>query len=170
MKDSVRVLGVFLLTMAAHASAGEPPAIEHQAATCTDAGQPISLCANIADDDKVERARIYFRKPGEKHNIFVEMAFVGLNYCGTLPAPTSVPAVEYYMEAIDSEYDKTRTSTYKLEVKPTGSCDFPPIEKDETRRTAIKVYATEVKQGIRLPKGFDSGPVTFVPATTAKKH
>ena len=148
----------------------EAPVIEHQAATCAEKGEPISLCANVADDDKIEKARIYFRKPGEKYYIFVEMAFVGLNYCGTLPAPTSVPIVEYYMEAIDNQYEKARTSTYKLEVKPTGSCDFPPIEKDEARRAAMKVYATDVNQGIRLPKGYDPTPVTFVPATTAKKR
>ncbi len=167
MKKSGLFLG--LLAMTGTAWAAEPPIIEHQAATCTEKGQPISLCANVADDDKVEKARVYFRKPKEKYYVFVEMSFVGLNYCATLPAPLGVPAVEYYMEAIDNEYEKARSSTYKLEVKPAGSCDFPPIEKDEARRAAMKVYATNVAQGIRLPKGFDPTPVTFVPATTGRR-
>jgi hypothetical protein len=161
-----KLIAIAVCLLAAHrAGANEPPSIEHQPTSCTDAGQPISLCATIVDDVEVARARLYFRRPGEKYYVFAEMSFRGLNYCGTIPAPLSISAVEYYMQAIDNEYEATRTSTYRLEVKPAGSCDFPPIEKDPERRSAIKVHATDTEQGIHLPRGFDATGVTFVPAT-----
>jgi hypothetical protein len=159
---------VFLLLSGRMAMANEAPVIEHQATSCTDATEPISLCATIADDKEIARAKVYFRKPGEKYYIFAEMAFGGLSYCGTLPAPTGLKVVEYYLQATDNEYESARTSTYQMEIKPTGSCDFPAVEKDPARRAAIKIFATDVQQGIRLPKGYDSTGVTFVPATTAK--
>jgi hypothetical protein len=100
--------------------------------------------------------------------MFVDMTFGGLNYCATLPAPVSVKAVEYYLQATDNKYEAARTSTYQMEVKPAGSCDFPAVEKDPERRSSMKVHATDVNQGIRLPKGFDPAGVKFVPATTGR--
>jgi hypothetical protein len=165
------VVGVGLILAAQVASANEPPEIDHQPSVCTVAGQAISLCASISDDNQVARARIYFRRPGEKFYIYVEMSFAGLGYCGTLPAPLAgkIEKVEYYLQAIDNEYESRRTSTYSLDVKPEGQCDFPPVEKDAARRSAIKVYATNLEQGIKLPKGFDPTGVTFSPVTTGKK-
>jgi hypothetical protein len=160
-----------LALVVARASANEPPEIDHQPSTCTVGGQPISICASITDDNQVARARVYFRRTGEKFYSYVEMAFSGLNYCGTLPAPLEgkVEKLEYYIQAIDNEYETRRTSTYSLDVKPESGCDFPPIEKDPARKNAIKVYATSLEQGIRVPKGFDPNGVTFSPVTTGKK-
>lgn len=164
------VFALLALTLPAWAAfANEPPEIEHQPSLCTVANQPIALCAKITDDNQVARARVYFRRPDEKFYSFVEMTFGGLGYCGTLPAPLEgkMPSIEYYVQAIDNEYDSRRTSTYQMAVKTEGSCDFPPIEKDPARRSAIKVYATHPDQGTHLPKGFDPTGATFVPV--AKK-
>jgi hypothetical protein len=152
-------------------SANEPPAVEHQPSLCTVSGQPISVCASVSDDNQVARSRVYFRRANEKFYSYVEMSFGGLGYCGTLPAPQpgKMDKLEYYVQAIDNEYESQRTSTFQIDVKKEGVCDFPPVEKDAARRSAIKVYATHLDQGIRLPKGFDPTGVTFVPITTGKK-
>jgi hypothetical protein len=166
------IVGTALLALvAAGVQANDAPEIEHQPSTCTVGGEPISICASISDDNQVARARVYFRRPGEKFYNYVEMSFAGLNYCSTLPAPLAgkIEKIEYYLQAIDNEYETRRTSTYSLDVKTESGCDFPPIEKDAARRSAIKVYATSLEQGIKVPKGFDPTGVTFSPVTTGKK-
>jgi hypothetical protein len=171
MKRSGVVATAILALAVRTAGANEAPEIEHQPSTCTVAGQAISLCASISDDNQVARARVYFRRPGEKFYMYAEMSFAGLGYCATLPAPLEgkIEKVEYYIQAIDNEYETRRTSTYSFDVKAEGQCDFPPIEKDAARKSAIKVFATSIEQGIKLPKGFDPAGVTFSPVTTGKK-
>jgi hypothetical protein len=145
----------------------EEPDVAHQPSPCTVPGKPISLCASVTDDGQVAKVRIYFRPAGEKFYSFVDMAFTGLNFCGTLPAPQSkTQAVDYYVQGVDDQYETRRTSTYQLNVQPEGICEFPPVEKDATRAAAITVYATSPKQGKKLPGGFQSKGVTFVPVKT----
>jgi hypothetical protein len=157
----------FALALLPALAVADPPDVQHQPSTCTIAGQPISLCASIATENELVKTRIFFRKAGEKFYNFAEMSFSGLSYCGTLPAPIlgKVAKVEYYIQAVDNKYETNRTSTYQLEVKPDGGCDFPPIEKDQARRLAIKVYASDPQQGKNPPKGFEPANVTFVPAS-----
>jgi hypothetical protein len=149
-------------------AAAEEPDVAHQPSPCTVPGKPISLCASVTDDGQVAKARIYFRPAGEKFYSFVDMAFTGINFCGTLPAPRDVKtrAVDYYVQGVDDQYETRRTSTYQLNVQPEGICEFPPIEKDASRAAAITVYATSPKQGKKLPGGFVTKGVTFVPVKT----
>jgi hypothetical protein len=143
-----------------------PPAVEHQPALCTVAEKAISLCAAISDDGTVAAARLYFRRAGEKYYSFVDMPFTGIDYCGTLPAPKSkkTKVIEYYIQAVDDSYEPTRTSTFRLPVEEEGVCEFPPLEEDEARAGAIKVFATSGRQGKKLDGGFVRTGVTFVPA------
>jgi len=158
------VLGVALALMPVPVAA-EEPAVEHQPSPCTVPDKPISLCASITDDGEVKSARIYFRVAGDKFYSFVDMAFTGINFCGTLPAPRSgkVRAVDYYVQGGDDQYESRRTSTFQLNVQPEGVCEFPPLEKDPARAAAIKVYATSQKQGKKLAAEFVPAGVTFVP-------
>jgi hypothetical protein len=144
----------------------EPPAVDHQPSPCTLPDKPASLCATITDDGQVAASRIYFRPAGEKYYSFVDMAFGGLNFCGTLPAPRAgkVQTIEYYVQAVDDQYESQRTSTFNLEVKP--DCEFPPLEKDSVRASSIVVHATNQKQGKKLPDEFVSTGVSFVPVVT----
>jgi hypothetical protein len=145
--------------------ADDAPAVEHQPALCTVPGKAMSLCASISDDGSVAAARIYFRRAGEDFYSYVAMAFTGVNYCGTLPAPLErTKAIEYYVQAVDNAYQPTRTSTFRLPVAPEGACEFPPLEKDAARAAAIKVFATNRKQGRKLDEGFQAAGVTFVPS------
>jgi hypothetical protein len=93
------------------------------------------------------------------------MTFGGISYCGTLPGPRAgkTKAVEYYVQALDDQYQAQRTSTYQLQVQAPSVCEFPPVEKDAARTAAITVHATDRKQGKRLPDGFVDTGVTFVP-------
>jgi hypothetical protein len=144
--------------------ADDPPAVEHQPALCTVIDKPISLCAAISDDGTVAAARIYFRRAGEDYYSFVDMAFTGVSHCGTLPAPREkTKAIEYYVQAVDDAYQPTRTSTFRLPVEAEGVCEFPPLERDAAKAAAIKVFATNRKQGKKLDDGFVSTGVTFVP-------
>ena len=155
---------VLLLLPAASARGDDPPAVEHQPAVCTVPDRPLSLCAAISDDGNVATARLYFRRAGEDYYAFVDMTFTGVSYCGTVPGPREkAKAIEYYVQAVDDNYQPLRTSTYLLPVQPEGVCEFPPLEKDEAKAVAIKVTATNRKQGKKLDGGFNPTGVTFVP-------
>jgi len=163
-----RSLAMAVLVLAAlpgFTSADDPPVVEHQPSPCTVPERPISLCASVTDDGQVAKARIYFRRAGEKFYGFVDMVFGGINFCGTLPAPRQdkIKAIEYYVQATDDEFQAQRTSTYQMNVQPQGVCEFPPVEKDASRAAAIRVYATNKKQGKKLDKAFQAEGVTFVP-------
>jgi hypothetical protein len=153
-----------LLSFAAAASAEEPQ-VEHQPSPCTVPGKPITLCASVTDDGQVAKARVYFRPVGDKYYSFVEMAFTGINFCGTLPAPRDgkTQALDYYVQGVDDTFETRRTSTFQMNVQAEGVCEFPPVEKDPARTRAITVYATSQKQGKKLPDEFDRTGVTFVP-------
>ncbi len=160
--------GAVVAAMAVGAAAAEEPDVAHQPSPCTVPGKPISLCASVTDDGQVAKVRIYFRPAGEKFYSFVDMAFTGINFCGTLPAPREgkTQALDYYVQGVDDEYETKRTSTYQLNIQPEGVCEFPPVEKDASKAKAITVYATSAKQGKKLPGAFQSAGVTFVPVKT----
>lgn len=165
MRRSARTWTAALMLVAVAAAANQPPDIDHHPAPCTVADKAISLCATVTDDTQVAKARIYFRRAGETFFNFVEMTFGGISFCGTLPAPREgkIRQIDYYIQAIDDQYDTQRTSGYTMQVMLEGACDFPPIEKNEDRAAAITVYATHRKQGKKSPDGFDPTGVTFVP-------
>jgi len=157
------VAPALVLLSAALAVANDPPAVDHQPALCTVPDKPLSLCAAVSDDGNVAVARIYFRREGEVYYSFVQMAFTGVSYCGTLPAPRErAKAIEYYVQAVDDTYVPQRTSTFRLPVQPEGVCEFPPLENDSAKAAAIKVYATNRKQGKKLDDAFLLTGVTFV--------
>jgi hypothetical protein len=152
-----------VLVTAALAVANDPPAVEHQPASCTLPDKPLSLCAAVSDDGNVAVARVYFRRTGDDFYAFVPMSFTGVGYCGTLPGVREkAKALEYYIQATDDSYQTQRTSTFRLPVQPEGVCEFWPEEKDAAKAAAIKVFATNRKQGKKLDDGFATTGVTFV--------
>jgi hypothetical protein len=152
-----------LLLLPALAAGDELPVVSHQPVQCTLPDKPLSLCAEISDDGSVARARLYFRKAGEDYYAFVDMVFTGVAYCATLPAPRAgTKAIEYYVQAVDDAYQTARSSTYQILVQTT--CEFPPVEQDPAKAAAIRVFATNKKQGRKLDGAFVATGVTFVPA------
>lgn len=166
MKTSFAVTALVLVTTVP--ARAESPVVDHQPSPCTVGDKPITLCASISDDGQVGAARIYFRSAGEKYYNFVNMAFLGLNHCGTLPAPRAdkVKALEYYIQAVDDQFESQRTNTYNLVVQDATLCEFPPVEKDPAKAAAIKVHATNAKQGKKLPDEFAAAGVSFVPVAS----
>jgi len=163
---AVRLQLFVLLSLAClPAFADDPPTIDYQPASCTVAGRPLSICASISDDSQVAKATVYFRSEKEKYYSFAEMTFGGIAYCATLPAvrANKTAAIEYYVQAVDDQYQPARTSTYRMVVQTSGVCEFPPIERNASRAAAIRVFATHKKQGGKLDDAFDSKGVTFVP-------
>lgn len=160
MKQVARAL-VIVVGLAPFAGA-EAPSVDHQPVPCTLPDKPSSLCATITDDGQVAAARIYFRPAGDKFYSFVDMAFGGLRFCGTVPAARAgkVAALEYYVQATDDQYESQRTSSFNMNV--TAECEFPPVVK-EGSPAPIVVHATSQKQGKKLPEEFVAAGVSFVP-------
>lgn len=166
MSRSALLLAAITLAAAPLLRADDPPEIEHQPSICTIAGKPMALCGAISDDAMVAKSRLYFRHQKDKFFSYVEMAFTGLQYCGTLPAARAgkAKAVEYYIWAIDDAYNIKRTSTFNLPVQSEDVCGFAPLEQDAARAAAITVHATHKDQGRKLSGEFDPAGVTFVPS------
>ena len=149
--------------MATAAGADEPPAIDHQPSACTVPGKRISLCASVTDESQVASVRAYFKASGDRYYSYVDLAFGGLSYCATLPAPRATArAIEYYVQAVDDEYQPQRTSTHLMQVQPEGVCEFPPVVKGAEAVAPLTVHATHKKQGRKLPKAFDGTGVAFL--------
>ena len=159
----VRAVAAVLALGLAGPAFAEPPVVDHQPSPCMVPEKPASLCASITDDGQVAAARIYFRPAGDKFYSFVDMVFGGLSFCGTVPGTRAgkVQVLEYYVQAVDDQYESQRTSTFNMEVKP--ECEFAPVEKDSARAAAIVVHATNQKQGKKLPEEFVATGVSFVP-------
>ena len=153
------------------ALANEPPLIEHQPGQCSIFGKPIELCASVFDDGEVAKVRTYFRKPGEKGYLVSEMAFEGARFCTTLPPVKAgkLKALEYYIQAVDTEYESKRTGTYELLIQNEGDCSFPAVQKDPQKAGSIRIYATSDKQGSKIPSYLEPEGVTFVPVPGARK-
>jgi hypothetical protein len=151
--------------LAASLARADAPVVDHQPSPCTWPDRALTLCANVTDDGQVAKVRVYFRSAGDKFYSFVDMVFGGLNFCGTLPGPRAgkVKTIDYYVQAVDDQYESTRTSTFQMSVQPEGTCEFAPVEKDAAKAGAITVYATHKDQGKKVPEGFQGAGVTFVP-------
>lgn len=161
------------LTSIAAATAGfanDPPEVQHQPPECSVLEKPIELCATVLDDGDIAKVRTYFRRPGEKEYLVSEMTFEGARFCTTLPGVKSgkLRTLEYYIQAIDTEYESKRTSTYQLQMQTDTECAFPAIQKDPKKASAIKVQATSAKQN-KLPDYLDPTGVTFIPVAGVKK-
>jgi hypothetical protein len=127
------------LIAAATAFANDPPLVEHQPAQCSLIGRPIELCASVLDDGDIAKVRAYFRRPGEKEYLISEMTFEGARFCTTLPGVKAgkLRSLEYYIQAIDTEYESKRTSTYQLLIQTEEDCAFPAVQKDPKKATGL---------------------------------
>jgi len=153
------------LFVATNAFANDPPLVEHQPAQCSLIAKPIELCASVLDDGDIAKVRTYFRRPAEKEYLISEMTFEGARFCTTLPGVKAgkLRSLEYYIQAIDTEYESKRTSTYQLLIQSEEDCAFPATQKDPKKASAITVHATSGKQGSKLPDYLEPAGVTFVP-------
>ncbi len=140
----------------------EKPVIDHQPVVCSLPGKHPRLCAAMADDGTIKKARVFFRAAGQQAYYWSEMTWDGLRFCATLPVPAEpVRTVEYYLWAIDDEFLNERTITLEMTVDPERSCEHPVIDDDAERTSSLVVHATAKKQGKKL-RLFAARGVRFV--------
>ena len=153
-----------LVAFAANAVADEPT-VDHQPVECTVADKNPRICAYVLDDGEIKRVRVYFRSDRQDAYYWSTMAFDGIQFCATLPlAKGNVQAIDYYVWAVDDEFQITRTRPYEISLRRTASCSYPVIDEDPERIANLVVNATSGKQGDKI-KDFEQSSVSqFIPA------
>jgi hypothetical protein len=143
----------------------EEPVIDHQPVECSVPEKNTRICAYVLDDSEVKRVRVYFRAEDQDAFYWSDMAFDGIQFCATLPvAEKKISQIEYYVWAVDDEFQSVRTRNYDVSLSPTSPCAYPVVDEDPARTSNLVVHATSRKQGKEI-KGFESrGIVEFVPA------
>lgn len=162
--------GILLSSAASAHAPNDPPSVEYQPAECALVGRPIELCATVLDDGDIAKVRAYFRKPGDKEFYAVEMAFGGARFCATLPAVKAgkLKTLEYYIQAIDTEYETKRTSNYQIQIQGEEECAFPAVQKDAKKAAAIVLQATSPRQGTKVPDYLEPAGISVLPAPGTK--
>jgi hypothetical protein len=143
----------------------EEPVIDHQPVECSVPEKNTRICAYVLDDSEVKRVRVYFRAEQQDAFYWSDMAFDGIQFCATLPvAAKNVNLVEYYIWAVDDEFQSTRTRSYSVSLAPTSPCAYPVVDEDPERTQKLVVHATSDKQGKEIKEFESGGIVEFVPA------
>jgi len=158
------LLGIALVAVGAYAVADEPT-LDHQPVECTVAGKNPRICAYVLDDGEIKRVRVYFRSDKRDAYYWSAMEFDGIQFCATLPlAKDNVQAIDYYVWAVDNEFQITRTRPYEISLRKTASCSYPVIDEDPERIAHLVVNATSGKQGDKIKDFEESSVAQFVPA------
>ena len=80
----------------------EGPVIDHAGVGCVVAGSFPRLETRLAPEDRVARARVYFRAEDAVHWYYVEMKAEAGSYWAALPKPQkTLKRFDYYIEATD---------------------------------------------------------------------
>ena len=94
-----------------------------------------------------------------------EMAFDGIQFCATLPvAKNNVKAIDYYVWAVDDEFQTSRTRPHEISMRQSSSCSYPVIDEDPERISHLVVNATSAKQGDKIKDFEEQGISQFIPA------
>ena len=148
----------------------EEPLIDHQPVICSIPSKNPRICAYVADDGEIKKVRVYFRAQRQEAFYWSQMSFDGIQYCATLPVPKkSVRGVEYYIWAIDDNFESQRTRTHKIHLIPESPCEYPVFDEDPVRTSSLAVHATSPKQGNKIKEFEKKGISNFVPAAKRKK-
>jgi len=143
----------------------EEPTVDHQPVECTVPGKNPRVCAYVLDDGEVKRVQVYFRALRHDAYYWSEMAFDGIQFCATLPvAKSKVRGIDYYVWAVDDEFQITRTRSHEISMGKGSSCSYPVIDEDPERTRTLIVHATEEKQGKKIKDFEEDGIESFVPA------
>jgi hypothetical protein len=106
------------------------------------------------DETGIAQVRVSFRARGARAYHWTPTVFDGALFCAWLPAPlTETRALEYYLEAVDDQFEPSRTIDYVLEL--SSACPAPA----QPPPPAPAVVGTTVANQPPAPPGFD--PATF---------
>lgn len=160
--EVTRLPGALLWFALAVPAAGDEPVIDHQPIECGAPEKNVRVCAYVLDDGEVKRVRTYFRAEKQEAFYWSDMAFDGIQFCATLPvAKKNVPSIDYYIWAVDDEFQSVRTRSYTISLVPTSPCAYPVIDEDPGRISSLVVYATSPKQGTKIEGFEEQGIVEF---------
>ena len=144
---------------------GDEPMVDHQPVECSVPEKNPRICAYVLDDGEVKRVRAYFRSDRQDAYYWSEMAFDGIQFCATLPvAKNNVNSIDYYVWAVDNEFQITRTRPYEISMRETTSCSYPVIDEDPDRIRSLVVNATSEQQGDKIKDFEEDSVATFIPA------
>lgn len=132
----------------------QPPVIQHAPPACAQVQARPRICAYVVDETGIAQVRVSFRARGARAYHWTATVFDGALFCAWLPAPlTETRALEYYLEAVDDQFEPSRTIDYVLEVRSV--CPAPAQQPPQTPA----VVGTTVANQPPSPPGFD--PTTF---------
>lgn len=161
---AVRVLVSVALLAFGTAAFADEPIVDHQPVECSVPEKNPRICAYVLDDGEVKRVRVYFRSDRQDAYYWSDMAFDGIQFCATLPvAKGNVKAIDYYVWAVDDEFQITRTRPYAISMRETTSCSYPVIDEDPERIANLVVNATSEKQGDEIEDFEEASVAEFVP-------
>jgi hypothetical protein len=155
---------VAAVVLTAQAAQNDEPTIDHQPVECSTPEKNTRICAHVLDDGEVKRVRVYFRAEKQEAFYWSDMAFDGIQFCATLPvAKKNVSTLEYYVWAVDDEFQSTRTRSNLVSLAPDAPCAFPVIDEEPERIANLVVNATSEKQGKGIEEFEERGITQFVP-------
>ncbi len=109
---------------------GQPPTIELDTGPCARPATRPWICARIFDDGTITKVRALFRARGSEPFYWTEMRFEGSRYCASLPLPSKkTRAIDFYVEAVDDEYELSRSRDQQLEID--AGCKVEPAPEPE---------------------------------------
>ena len=161
IRGTVATLVIFAAATIARA---DEPVIDHQPVECSVPEKNPRICAYVLDDGEVKRVRVYFRAKRQDAYYWSDMTFDGIQFCATLPiAKGNVRGVDYYVWAVDDEFQITRTRPHEISLQQTASCSYPVIDEDPERISQLVVHATSDKQGKKIKEFEEDSVARFVP-------
>lgn len=162
---AITLLVVALVAVSASGLALDEPTVDHQPVECSVPGKNPRICSYVLDDGEVKRVRVYFRSDRQDAYYWSEMAFDGIQFCATLPvAKDNISAIDYYVWAVDDDFEITRTRPHEISMRESSSCSYPVIDEDPERIANLVVHATSEKQGDEIEDFEEQGIRKFVPA------
>jgi hypothetical protein len=144
----------------------EGPLIDHAGVGCVVAGSFPRLEAKLAPEDRVVRARVYFRAENAPNWYYVQMKAEAGSYWAALPKPQpSLKRFDYYIEATDSALRTTRTAEFSPQVVPgRGECDAKLPATASVSSATVTVVAPAGAPAV--PAGFSPAGIAGVSAST----
>lgn len=141
-------------------------AIAHETIDCVVADRFPRVEARLDPVERVARVRARFRVAGAVHWYSVEMKAQEGTFAALLPKPKKqTPRIEYYIEAIDTEFGASQTAEHGADVVASpAECSKKVVA---AALSAGKVAVTAPAGAPPVPAGFSSSGVTSASASGA---
>ncbi|MFH0880088.1 MAG: hypothetical protein V2A34_10285 [Lentisphaerota bacterium] len=128
------MLGLMVLASGAQDTAiHKAPTISHDPVKVAVRGQPLSIIANVRDDEgEVKSVSLYYTLSKNAAPFKSVMQSSGANmYYGSIPAHllSGTPEISYYLEAVDHTEEMAETPWYLVTIKDAQSSEPPPKPK-----------------------------------------